>query len=125
MKTDGAMTILDGEKGEEMKHTPGPWEVSEGNMGPKGDTTVHIETTIGGYICSVEGHTDKEMQEKGYFSLEEMNANAYLIAAAPKLLAACKEALLTQQVLQKSKSPFRSKRVLEQIEQAIKSVEEK
>mgnify|MGYP000961965387 CR=1 FL=1 len=55
------------------KHTPAPWSIDE--------CTGHIipSSGVGGGICDPWGD-----------SIEQMEANARLIAAAPELLEACK-----------------------------------
>ncbi len=71
------------------KHTPGPWEY------------VRETEHMGGYPCNVS-HKVKVGQElltvgcHGYGWGEpekEIEANAHLVAAAPELLEACKDAL--------------------------------
>jgi hypothetical protein len=80
-----------------MKHTPGPWEVSQeipnsvviialwsdkvtpGNTATFGDYR-------GAHICELEYNS-------GVPTKEQAEANACLIAAAPDLLEACKNAL--------------------------------
>lgn len=64
------------------KHTHGPWKVDTLTVGRyKG---VNVETLLGDRIASA-GHSP--------FSLDEKQANARLIAAAPELLEALKMAM--------------------------------
>lgn len=71
------------------KHTPGPWEVSTfaahtDKAGlPAGVYTVEDDGSDGDYVCMIE--TD-------WIEPDEAHANAQLIASAPELLEACKEA---------------------------------
>ena len=60
------------------KHTAGPWVVTV-TTGIEGD--ILVETTRSRTICEVHNHIDVEPGD--------VVANARLIAAAPKLLAAC------------------------------------
>jgi hypothetical protein len=65
----------------ETKHTPGPWEIGKSSGG---DFTIYryeSNTHIGEVYSTLHGDG-----ERG-------KANAALIAAAPELLEACKEAL--------------------------------
>lgn len=74
------------------EHTPGPWRVDEtvalGAYGVWTDYATHPGDDGQGYpseVCSVyRGNTSD-------FDRPTRNANARLIAAAPQLLAACKE----------------------------------
>lgn len=59
--------------------TRGPWHVAKGLAGRE------IRADDGPFIASVYDHT---------FTYGERNANARLIAAAPDLLAACKDAFI-------------------------------
>lgn len=75
----------------ELKHTPGPWRVDEtkdlGAYGVWTDYPTHPGYDGAGYesqICDVIP-LGKEI------SRDQRDANARLIAAAPDLLAACKE----------------------------------
>jgi len=61
------------------KHTPGPWTLSGAN-------TVHGPDCIVAFV----GTADEEVRK---FSSKRQNADAYLIAAAPELLAALEELL--------------------------------
>jgi len=62
---------------EKSKHTPGPWEASEGETYRRYD----IEA-VGGIIAQTEGDTETD------------EANANLIAAAPDMLKALKDSIL-------------------------------
>lgn len=62
---------------ENASHTPGPWHVHGGEIGPSPDETIAV-------VCALSGN-DGDMEEE---------ANARLIAAAPDLLAAL-EAVVT------------------------------
>ena len=66
-----------------MKHTPGPWEVSEEWHGD-----LYIDSYIEG-----EGDTALAKIVNNVCKTDQAEANARLIAAAPDLLEACKEAL--------------------------------
>ena len=66
-----------------MKHTPGPWYVSQ----PNGTTDDNVSHSICVPFCRLA-----DVQEVG--RLGESEANAALIAAAPELLAACMAAQL-------------------------------
>lgn len=70
-----------------MSHTPGPWEaVRTSPSGVKFYIHHKSEHTDGGYFGSVEAmHLTDE-------ALDTCAANASLIAAAPELLEACREA---------------------------------
>lgn len=71
-----------------MKHTPGPWLVDR-----EENETINLYTPQGGMeLCTIRlsdqteaGGEDEEADEA---LNEEMEANAFLIAAAPELLAA-------------------------------------
>jgi hypothetical protein len=75
------------------KHTPGPWVVDAtktlGAYGVWTDYATHAGHDGAGYgsqICSLLPNQDE-------ITREQRDANACLIAAAPELLAACKELL--------------------------------
>lgn len=61
-------------------HTPGPWHVAKGGLGRE------IRADDGPFIASVYDHT---------FTYGERNANARVLAAAPELLDALKQAVET------------------------------
>lgn len=70
-------------------HTPGPWTHDEGAMDPQTLTTapeVSARMPDGSvrYICRMFGNAPQV--------IEESQANARLIAAAPELLSACQAA---------------------------------
>lgn len=81
------------------KHTPGPWEADiheKGNRYPsvKIGPRLNYDDDSGTFQASItinEGPTPGDVaQGKGFgTTTETCNANAYLIAAAPKLLEAC------------------------------------
>jgi len=59
-----------------MKHTPGPWTVTDKGV-----------RDSGGYICFIPETTHYEGQDERYVKeVAERHANARLIAAAPELL---------------------------------------
>ena len=65
-----------------MSHTKGPWAVCyDGRIDGQG----------GKFICSFRWSTYKEFNDN-----EEDKANARIIAAAPELLEACKEAVYAE-----------------------------
>lgn len=59
-----------------MKHTPGPWECSGNN----------VSTPKGIFELPIKGPTGYEQQ----WDIEEIYANARLVAAAPEMLEALK-----------------------------------
>jgi hypothetical protein len=74
----------------EAKHTPGPWEVrAAGVQSQGGDAGTFVARVNAGLVARC-------MTNQGNLSSAECliaaQANARLIAAAPELLAACKEA---------------------------------
>ena len=91
-----------------MAHTPGPWIVGDkpgvwvgpvitANSGKKGIAFVVGQTDsgwLGGYETSV--------------GKDRTNANARLIAAAPELLAACREMLASDGLIGNQPSVFRA-----------------
>lgn len=71
------------------KHTIGEWKMSNTPeyFVPK-SSTIQIESDLSeGWICKV--------QNNGVIGVEEGEANAKLIAAAPELLEACQRAMQT------------------------------
>ena len=64
------------------KHTPGPWDIHVGNLGA--DARGQQQMVM---ICS------EDMRIATMFSVQDRDANARLIAAAPELLEACKAAM--------------------------------
>lgn len=76
MNQDKATEKLAGVKYAGAVHTPGPWEV-QSNM------EIIVDAT-GLKVCDIE---------PDYRTIEQSDANARLIAAAPDLLEACNEAL--------------------------------
>ena len=83
-----------------MKHTPGKWTVQPFKHQIFIDSDNH-------YIADMF----KEHQSR-----EEQLANANLIAAAPELLEACKDALSEM----KKSAPIEYERVISKLKQAIK-----
>lgn len=67
------------------KHTKGPW-----HCGPPGDFSVNAANGHG--ICSVLSYIDDPGFGNKEFEIDS-EANARVIAAAPELLASCKELL--------------------------------
>lgn len=67
----------------DLKHTPGPWMVTDA---PSGQICVTTEDEDGSWICGQIHNQEGEM------SREEAVANAFLIAASPELLEALIEA---------------------------------
>jgi hypothetical protein len=65
----------------ETKHTPGPWECVEY---PNGQIEVIADGDVGGVVHRGQIFTEPD-------DIAEERANARLIAAAPKLLEACKD----------------------------------
>jgi hypothetical protein len=66
-----------------MKHTPGPWKVSEKGMVRMGDGSIQVPTFEiygGGSTCD---WTAQVLKDKGPRHRQEGEANARLIAAAP------------------------------------------
>lgn len=70
------------------RHTPGPWEVDDANPEMVFTTYGADDSGMRQYICDCEGTGSYETTPQS-----EYEANARLIAAAPELLEACKEAL--------------------------------
>lgn len=64
------------------KHTPGPWTIGRVEQGPDSKSI---------YIEAIDGYTAEIAQVWGHNSDGDLEANARLIAAAPKMLAALKE----------------------------------
>jgi hypothetical protein len=60
-----------------MAHTPGPWYAEGSDIGSAENVTVGV---------AIAGRNDD-----GYISHAEVQANAYLMAAAPEMLSALKE----------------------------------
>lgn len=78
-----------------MAHTPGPWSVE-----PHSDTDEVINVVseyevrpdgikVANWICELDAQLDCDVDTDE--QLARMNADAHLIAAAPDLLAACRE----------------------------------
>lgn len=69
-------------------HTAGPWEVGGGENGGSEDY-VYCDNSLGSAVAIVRHDKALPMQ---VFSKAETDANAHLIAAAPEMLEALKEA---------------------------------
>jgi hypothetical protein len=74
----------------ESKPTPGPWYVSQVGLTNGGERPI---TTEDGRICTVDCQTPFKRGEGWQSECEVREANARLIAAAPDLLDAAKDAL--------------------------------
>ncbi len=68
-----------------MSHTPGPWEAGRPDMGSQSELYGKWIYAGDKYIA-MASHQDTD-------DWEQTMDNAYLIAAAPRLLAACRSAL--------------------------------
>ncbi len=79
-----------------MKSTPGPWMNREGYYGQARTadvikTVFEHKTFINSMMQKTIAHMDAVMwAEKDSEEVQEMKANAHLLASAPKLLEACK-----------------------------------
>jgi hypothetical protein len=76
----------------EAKHTPGPWSVEDVTSGYDHDICLGYKVPNAGHptlLATVFFDQDND----GPISASQANANARLIAAAPSLLAACKESI--------------------------------
>jgi hypothetical protein len=76
------------------KHTPGPWTP----LGTKATGFSEVVSSVatfeaGHLVCTVNRTFGRGDGTWGRIPREQVDANAYLIAAAPKLLAACKAML--------------------------------
>lgn len=70
------------------EHTPGPWNVAEDwNTTDSGNLEVLGGETNEAIICAIWPHGESELST----DCAEAVANAQLIAAAPELLAACRQ----------------------------------
>ena len=72
-----------------MKHTPGPWELFESTKYSKS-----LFSHDGAFIASIDGG------KPGEVSIDEMQANSRLIAAAPDLVWALERMLREHDALQ-------------------------
>lgn len=68
------------QKGNEMNHTPGPWEREETY------DTISLPIRAEGKVIALVVHADERLPQ---LTPEELKANARLIAAAPDLLDCC------------------------------------
>lgn len=97
------------------KHTPGPWTVA--NMDGRVFPRVYLPRGDGrgeSYIVINEGRAN----------MEECQANARLIAAAPDLLEAAKEALHTLDVQARAQSEVWASAVRKPLRDAIAKAQE-
>ena len=86
-----------------MKHTPGPWEVTfvDSDFPKQHYVYARIEPEVGyvGYE-SMGVYHDSGIRKRRLATLNDTaRANAYLIAAAPDLLEACKDALSAMELI--------------------------
>lgn len=70
------------------QHTPGPWMVTNPNYG----SGLCIESTMGSVVAHTAVYSNPRFPVSSRISSESAEANARLIASAPELLAALKEA---------------------------------
>lgn len=105
-------------KGEDVKtrenvnHTPGPWSTKEGH-----DVIIKMQITGHELIASCGV---KWLTKNGKY--QEACANARLIAAAPELLEACKQARTHYKALF-TQTSWKDSGILELIEKAIEKAE--
>lgn len=92
-----------------MPHTPGPWKAMDCYDYATVESVTEDGRMVLREICTCLIDTDEESGSE-----EEDRANAYLIAAAPALLAACQEALRELKEL-----GFERGRAIEALEAAI------
>jgi hypothetical protein len=99
-----------------QKHTPGPWVVGVYRFRKSGCTVQRpaVQATTGAYICP-EICTTSHVND-------ETEANARLIAAAPDLLAALRDALESLRRLPNAEGAYRVT-CIGQAEAAIKKAE--
>lgn len=115
-------------------HTPGPWKIEiidghAGNIVYCRITSPNYEHPGGMAYASIpfKGKTKKQKELAGLYSRqgEELClANAKLIAAAPELLEACKEAISTIEMLMGDKLNPSASMSLASLLKAIKSATE-
>lgn len=137
-EVNGVLTVTvskrAGTKGTEVKHTPGPWERSEGPM-VKGERMGRPEKwryvqhnfpdyPYEGELCDEYG-IYPPLGEAGPVALVAGKTNAQLIAAAPEFLALCKHLLELDDAARRESSVFLSDELDEKAEalmEAIKSL---
>jgi len=99
-----------------MKHTPGPWEWKQSRGNNRYEHSVFTHHQI---IAALDGDTNVSDD----FQLSEnIKANARLIAAAPELLEACKQAL--SEFADPNRGPSGPAYTIEVIKQAIAKTKE-
>ena len=104
-------------KGDDMKHTPGPWRIQE--QIDKETGMVYLSGHNWGYFAGVIVEMD------GGFPSKEGQANARLIAAAPELMEALKALISEHQDDPESWFPARLIPIINKAEAAIAKAEEK
>lgn len=77
------------------KHTPGPWRVVNKPHETRNERRIGIRSSANAWIASV-GNMATAHAAPGSRLLDEQEANARLIAAAPALLAALREIVDTE-----------------------------
>jgi hypothetical protein len=88
------------------KHTPGPWEYTEHDIGDDAFIVVPCNIVAKNGVFVVDFDGGLYSWEGAKASNDERYANARLIAAAPDLLAACKEALAAIVALDVASQPW-------------------
>jgi hypothetical protein len=105
-----------------VRHTRGPWTISETFDALDGEEDISIEHE-GFPLCTVRGTNDYSCIEPEEFDEKDLNgeviANAKLIAAAPDLLEACMM-LLKEYEDVKMDTPIAYFKVISKAEDAIK-----
>jgi len=114
----------------EVKHTPGPWVISELNDAIDGEENIMIEHE-GFPLCEVRGTNDMPWIDEDDISTinSEVIANAKLIAAAPDLLSALWEIMRFHSSMETVmgnalQSPENFLNALEQAREALKKATE-
>jgi len=98
-----------------MKHTPGPWRVARFKSKTLFENPYHIEHTKTKEILAKMGENK--------LMYKNCEANARLIASAPELLEALKDATRELQYHAKDDTGFPRQTVLEIIKDAEKAIE--